>query len=75
MFGLPRPAQILWLSVVASAACVLGVAAVAAAHDLRMLPVAALFAISRAIAESFKVGLPTNRPGNRVVISIGGAVS
>jgi putative nucleotidyltransferase with HDIG domain len=75
MLGLPRPARILWLCVVASAAGVLAVAAVAASRDLRMLPVAALFAVSRAIAESFKVGLPTSRPGNRVVFSIGGAAS
>jgi putative nucleotidyltransferase with HDIG domain len=54
---------------------VLAVSAVFGVADVRLAPAALLFSIAGAIAESFKVDLPTSRPGNRVRFSVSAAVS
>ncbi len=75
MFGLPRGATILWLAIVAGGVGVLIVCAAHGVADLNRLPAALLFAVAAVIAESFRVDLPTSRPGNRVSFSVGAAAS
>ncbi|MCA1645413.1 MAG: hypothetical protein LC797_08080, partial [Chloroflexi bacterium] len=75
MFGLSRSATILWLAVVAGGLGVLSVCVVTGSADLSRIPIVVLFAIGAAISESFKVELPTSRPGNRFVFSVGAAAS
>jgi putative nucleotidyltransferase with HDIG domain len=74
MFGLPRRATVLWLNVLGAAGIALTLAASAAPGQPRWAAIAALFAIACAIAESFKVSLPTSRPGDNVKFSVSGAV-
>ena len=74
MFGLPRRATVLWLVVAISSSAVLLSASVGAAGQLRWAPVAVLFAVACAIAESFKISLQTSRPGDHVKFSLSGAV-
>src|SRR5712692_4299192 len=73
MFGLSRSATILWLAVVAGGLGALGASVAVGSGDLNRLPTVVLFAVAAIIAESFKVELPTSRPGNRVVFSVGAA--
>jgi putative nucleotidyltransferase with HDIG domain len=75
MFGLPRRATILWLCVVASATGVVGASLLATRLELARLPVAILLAIACGIAETFKVNLPTSRPGHNMVYSLLGCLS
>jgi putative nucleotidyltransferase with HDIG domain len=74
MFGLPQRATALWLAVAVSSSAVLLAAGVAAAGQLRWAPVAVLFAVACAIAESFQISLQTSRPGDHVKFSLSGAV-
>src|SRR5437588_12782017 len=73
MFGLSRSPTILWLAIVGGGFAVLSACLAMASSDLARMPSVALFAVAAAIAESFRVELPTSRPGNRVVFSIGAA--
>src|SRR5438874_463436 len=75
MFGLSRGATTLWLTVNATGAVVIGASVWLASGDLRSAPAALLFGVACAIAETFKVELPTSRPNDRMVISIGAAGS
>jgi HD-GYP domain-containing protein (c-di-GMP phosphodiesterase class II) len=75
VFGLSRSATILWLAVVASSLGVLGVCVALGSGDLNRVPAVVLFIIAAAIAESFKLELPTSRPGNSVTTSLGAAAS
>jgi HD-GYP domain-containing protein (c-di-GMP phosphodiesterase class II) len=75
VFGLSRSATILWLAAVAGGLGVLAASVAIGSADLNKLPIVVLFAVAAAIAESFKVELPTSRPGNRVVFSVGAAAS
>jgi hypothetical protein len=82
MFGLSTRATVLWLSVSASTAALLTVCGVAAVNDVLAAPLdwrrvqaALLFALAGAIAESFRVYLPTSRPGNSVRFSVSAAVN
>jgi HD-GYP domain-containing protein (c-di-GMP phosphodiesterase class II) len=64
----------LWLVVVVSSSAVLLGASIGAAEQLRWAPVAVLFAVASAIAESFQVSLQTSRPGDHVKFSLSGAL-
>ena len=73
MFGLPRSATTLWLAVVAGGLGVLGASTAISSSELNRLSSIVLFAVAVAIADSFRVELPTSRPGNRVVFSVSAA--
>jgi HD-GYP domain-containing protein (c-di-GMP phosphodiesterase class II) len=73
VFELSRSATTLWLAVVAGGLGVLGASVAIGSADLNRLPTVVLFAVAALIAESFKVALPTSRPGNHVVFSVGAA--
>src|SRR5438552_2042120 len=75
LFGLSRGATILWLAVVAGGLGVLGASLAIGSSDLNRLPVVLLFVVAAAIAESFRVELPTSRPGNTVTFTVGAAAS
>jgi HD-GYP domain-containing protein (c-di-GMP phosphodiesterase class II) len=73
VFGLSRSATILWLAVVAGGFGVFAASVALGTVELNRLPTVVLFAVAAVIAESFKVELPTSRPGNRVVFTVGAA--
>ena len=64
MFGLPRTASALWLTTTAAGLGVVAASSFVAFDDLKRVPVALLFVLAGAIAESFKIPLPSTRPGN-----------
>src|SRR5690242_11938089 len=74
MFALPRRATALWLATAVAAAVSLIVALPFAVADLRWAPIAILFAIACAISETFRVNLPTSRPGNHMYFSLAGTI-
>jgi putative nucleotidyltransferase with HDIG domain len=74
MFGLPRSASALWVTATLAGFGAVVASCVVASGDLRRAPVAALFVLSGAIAESFKIPLPTSRPGNHVDFSVSPAI-
>src|SRR5712691_1472663 len=74
MFGLPRSASALWVTATLAGFSAVAVSCFVAAGDLKRAPVAALFVLAGAIAESFKIPLPSTRPGNHVDFNVGPAV-
>ena len=75
MLGLPRPARLLWLIVVACGVSSLGWSALVARDDVYLLPIVGLFVVAAATAESFTVLLPGARPGHGFDESVGSAVT
>jgi HD-GYP domain-containing protein (c-di-GMP phosphodiesterase class II) len=74
LFGLPRKAGLLWLLVIVPATGVLALSLSAVVGDWRLVTAAGLFAMAGAIAETFPVSLPSNRPGNPYNMTVGAAV-
>jgi hypothetical protein len=74
LLGLPRKAGVLWLLVTLPATGVVALALWAAIGDLRLARAAILFAVAGAIAETFHVSLPSSRPGNVYIMTVGAAV-
>ena len=75
MFGLSQQASVLWVLVVSSALVAVAGSAVGAAQDLRPGISALVFLVAGVIAETFHVVLPTTRPNNPNMMTVGAAVN
>ena len=74
MFGLPRSASVLWLTVTLTAAALLAAGAAGIREDQGRALSALLFAIAGSIAEMFRVPMASGRPGHRVETTVSSAI-
>jgi len=75
VFGLTRRASLLWLLVSGGGSLLLIGALVTAPWSISIVASAVLLTVADAIADSFRVALPTSRAGNRVENSVGAAIA